>query len=77
MATEVIPTGVVVAMVQNQVYATPARAHYVHSKAVVEVSDEVGGTFVALTNSNTVGVPNGAAFVRSTTASNFITCKPY
>jgi hypothetical protein len=63
-------------MVQDQVYACPGKAHMVHSKAVVEVSDEVGGTFVALTNSNTVGVLNGAAFVKSTTANNVITCKP-
>jgi hypothetical protein len=77
MATEVVPTGTTLAMVSGQVYATPARACFVHSKAVVEISDEVGGTFVALTGSNTLGVMCGAAFVKSTTAGNFVTFKPY
>lgn len=77
MATELLPVGGTVAMTLNQVYACPARAHIIHSKAAVEVSDEVGGTFTALTNANTVGAPNAAAFVKSTGAGNFITCKPY
>lgn len=76
MATEVVPLGTTLAMVSGQVYACPARACFVHSKAVVEISDEVGGTFVALTNSQTVGAQCGAAFVKSTTASNFVTFKP-
>lgn len=77
MPQEYISAGPPFAMVQNVVYATPTKACFVHSKAVVEVSDEVAGSFVALTGVNTTGVANASAFVKSTTANNVITFKPY
>lgn len=77
MPTELISIGVPTTVKQNIVYATPARAHILHAKAAVVISDEVGGTFVALTNAESIGAPNAGAFVKCTSADIVVTCKPY
>lgn len=77
MATELLPIGTPFTMVQNRIYATPARKHMIHAQAAVEISDTVA--FAAsdvLTNADTVGAENAAPFIRCTTANCIVTCKP-
>lgn len=67
MPTELLSAGPVYIMVQNQVYALPARAATVHSSAAVEVNTTSGTTgWVTLTGANTIGQKTGAAFIRAT-----------
>lgn len=54
-------------MVQNQVYALPARLVYLTANAVLEVSATSGGGFAALATSTT-GAFVSTGFVRCTTA---------
>lgn len=75
MPTEIVSAGPMT-LVQNQVYAMPARAVRVHSSVVLEISFD-GTTWDTLTASDTVGADAGAAFVRSTTANAVATFKPY
>lgn len=76
MSTPLIQVGVPTTLAQNVVYATPARGCYIFSQAALEVSYD-GNTFVTMAVSATNSSPLVAApFVRCTTASPIVTCKP-
>ena len=66
MPTTLLTIGNVQQLVQNIVYALPARLVFIKSDQSLETSNEVGGTFAALTGANTTGVNVAAGFVRNT-----------
>jgi hypothetical protein len=74
MPTQLLPIGFPVTLIQNQVYALPARLTYVTSTAAVDISVN-SSTWSALTGANTLGVYTSASFVRCTTAGSSIVCK--
>lgn len=71
-----ISVGVPFTMTQNVAHALPARLCYVFSKDAVTFSGEVGGTYVALTGANTLGVYCAGGFVKSAAVGTVILCKP-
>jgi hypothetical protein len=74
MPTELLPVGPPTTLVQNQVYALPARLVHVSSVSAVEISVN-GVAWNALTNANTVGAPTSAAFLRCPGGATIVTCK--
>lgn len=74
--TEILPLGYGLSMVQNQVYAVPAKVGRIHALAILEISPD-GVTFDSLTASDTVGADVGSGFIRSTSANNVCVFKPY
>lgn len=63
MATELLRLGPVTLLVQNQIYALPARAHYINSVGTAPTVSVDGTTFVAVP---ATGVASAYAFIRST-----------
>ena len=74
MPAELLPVGPPTTLVQNTVYALPARLVFVTSTAAVEISVN-NSTWGALTGANTVGAYTSAAYVRCTTAGPVVVCK--
>jgi uncharacterized membrane protein YfbV (UPF0208 family) len=75
MPTQSIQVGVPTVITQNIAYAMPARSCYVNALAAIEVSVD-GSAWVAqtaVTNSSPVITQ---PFVRCTTASTTIVCRP-
>lgn len=75
MPTEIVSAGPMT-LVQNQVYAMPAKAVRVHSTVVLEISPD-GSAWDTLTASDTIGADAASGFVRSTTANAIAVFKPY
>jgi hypothetical protein len=73
--TLTIPTGVPTAILQNVVYALPAKACIIFSIAAIEISNLVGASFVAEAASATTGLQVSGGFVRCTSANTTVTCK--
>lgn len=69
---ELLTIGPAQAIVQNTVYAMPARTVRVHSLAAVEISVDAS-SWDALTNSDTVGAEAGSCFLRCTTGNTTVT----
>lgn len=63
-------------LVQNRVYALPARLVFVTSSAALEVSSTSGGGFTAVT-ATTTGTNLGTGFVRCTSGTAVVYCKAY
>jgi hypothetical protein len=63
-------------ILQNIVYAMPARAVRVHSLAAVEISVD-GSAWDALTNAETTGADAGSGYLRCTTGNTTVLCKAY
>jgi hypothetical protein len=61
-------------LVQNEVYALPARLVFIKSSAALEVGD-TSGSFSALAGANTTGVNCAGGFVRCTTGAAVVRCK--
>lgn len=77
MATSILLIGKPNDLVQNTVYALPARTVFLQSSVALEYTGgTVGGTFAALTN-GTTGVQCSGGFVRCTTAASVVRCKAY
>ena len=55
-------------LVQNTVYATPGKAKYILSDAVLSVCTTAGGSFAAVAASTTGMILPGGLFVKSTGA---------
>lgn len=69
-------SGIPTTMIQNQVYALPAKRCLVFSNAAIEASLSDASGFTALTGANVApGVETAMPFVRSTTADNTISAK--
>ena len=73
--TQALQLGLSTTILQNIVYALPARACFVQSSAAVEVSNIIDTGFVALTNANTVGAETAATWLRCTTGNCVVSCK--
>lgn len=71
---DALTIGPIHTLVEDAVYALPARKVMVHASAAVEVSNDSTTGFVAL-SSSTTGVETSAAFVRCTTANALVTVK--
>ena len=76
MPTEVIAVGPATAILQNVVYALPARAGRIHSLAVIEISPD-GLTFDALTGAEGVGADVTSGFVRCPGGNTTVVFRPY
>lgn len=64
-------------LVQNTVYALPARSVFLQSTVGLEyTAGTTGSTFAALTNSTT-GVQCSGGFVKCTTAAAVVRCKAF
>jgi hypothetical protein len=74
MATTLLTIGPAHAILQNVVYAMPARKVRVHSLAAVEISVD-GAAWDALTNSETVGAEAASGFLRCTTGNTSVILK--
>ena len=61
--SELLTIGTVNTLVQNQVYALPARKVRVHSTAALEISMDAS-SWNALTAANTLSVDVASAFIR-------------
>lgn len=66
--TELLTIGPVHNITQNTVYALPARQVFVFATDAVEVSNEIGASFTALTGADTVGALTSATWIRCTGA---------
>lgn len=75
MPTQALTIGPVHSLVQNTIYALPARLVRVHSTTAVEVSLSTTTTAFAVLANSTTGAETSAAFVRCTTANTTIICK--
>jgi hypothetical protein len=74
--TQVIPLGYPITMVQDTVYALPARAGRIQSTLILQISPD-GSTWDDLTNSETVGADCASGFVRAHTGAPVAVFKPY
>ena len=74
--TYIVGYGAPMTMVQNEVYALPAKVGRIQALSVLEISPD-GSTWDTLTSSDTVGADVAAGFVRSTGANNICCWKPY
>lgn len=73
---ELITAGTPLTMVQNRVYALPARRNILLSSAAIEGSFSESSGFTALTNANvSPGIETALPFIRSTTAGTTISVK--
>lgn len=73
--TQALQLGLPTAILQNIVYALPARACFVQCTAAVEVSNIIDSGFSTLTNANTIGAETAATWIRCTTGNATITVK--
>lgn len=73
MPTELLGIGPVYTLVQNQVYALPARRVLARSTGAIETSQD-GTTFASVTLTNNQAELS-AIFIRSTVASNIVSLK--
>lgn len=73
MPTELLSIGPAITLVQNQVYALPARRVLARSTGAIETSQD-GTTFAAVTLTNNQA-ELAAVFIRSTGANNIVTLK--
>jgi len=75
---EILSAGPTYLMIQNQIYALPARPCRVQATAAVEVSQTTATTGFATLASATTGVECFAKFIRNTTGTTtLITVKSY
>lgn len=75
MPTEALTIGPVHSLVQNQIYALPARRVLLYSDTVVEVSNTIGTTGFTTVAASTTGVQTSAAFIRCTSGVALVTVK--
>ena len=75
MSTQALTIGPVHNLLQNVIYALPARNVRVQSTTAVEVSLSTTTTAFAVLANSTTGAETSAAFVRCTTGATTIICK--
>jgi hypothetical protein len=74
MPIQSIPLGPSTLILQNVVYALPAKLCTILSSAAIDGSTD-GSTWSAITGANTVGASTAASFIRCTTGNTTVTCK--
>lgn len=73
---ELITAGSPLTMVQNRVYALPARRNLLFTSAAIEASFIESGGFTALANANVApGIETALPFIRSTAAGTTLIVK--
>lgn len=71
MPTELLTIGPVHTLVQNQVYASPARACYIFTQGTAPEISNDGSTFAAIPSNNVVA----GQFIRSTGTTTTVSLK--
>ena len=72
MPTYSVPGGVPTILLQNVIYALPARRHYLMAEPACEVAQSSTGPWTAAPAAN---IPCAASFIRCTTGAATVTAK--